>query len=72
MSDGKTPNTRVAFLAGLLAGLVIMFVGGKLFGAGTPEPAQLAPQPFAAAEPATDTFVDQALASDQTRDQAAN
>lgn len=59
-------SPRVPFLAGLLAGMVIMFGVGKVLGGGEPEPARMAPEPYAAqtVTPATDTFLDQVQAAD--------
>ena len=66
---GTAPNgssSRTPFLMGLLAGMVLMFGVGKVLGGGEPEPARMAPEPYAAqaATPATDTFLDQVQAAD--------
>jgi hypothetical protein len=54
----KSAGSRTPFLAGLLTGMALMFLGSTLLGGGDPEPASFAPEPFAEAAPATGTFMD--------------
>ena len=70
-SHNGGPNGRVVFLGGLLAGMAVMFLGTRFLGSGgAPEPAQLAPQPYASVTTTEteivgegETFVDEALGS---------
>ena len=63
-TTAKQSSSLTPALAGFLGGVAVMFLGGKLLG-GSPEPAQLAPEPYAAATTAPEiveeTFLDATL-----------
>lgn len=59
-NEGDNPqrSSLTPFLAGIVTGLAVMFLGLRVLGGGEPEPAMMSPEPFAEAAPATGTFIE--------------
>ena len=70
-ASGLQRSSLTPFLAGMMTGLAVMFLGLRMLGGGEPEPAMVSPEPFADAAPATGTFIENVVADSASGSETA-